>query len=42
MVAVGTAALVDPTAPVRILRELKDFMEEYGYKNVESLRGVIK
>lgn len=37
-VSVGTAALVDPTAPVRIKRELIEFMTQYGYRNLQELR----
>ncbi|MDD4584102.1 MAG: dihydroorotate dehydrogenase [Eubacteriales bacterium] len=41
-VAVGTAALVDPTAPVRILRELEEYMVQYGFSTIEDIRsGVI-
>lgn len=39
-VAVGTAALVDPTAPVRILDELREFMEVYGYVDIQAIREV--
>jgi dihydroorotate dehydrogenase (NAD+) catalytic subunit len=41
MVAVGTAALVDPTAPVRVLEELESFMEEYGYADIKSIRNAL-
>lgn len=41
-VAVGTAALVDPSAPLRILAELKNFMEENDYKNIEAVRNALK
>ncbi len=37
-VFVGTAALVDPSAPVRIIQELEDFMSAKGYGSVEELR----
>jgi dihydroorotate dehydrogenase (NAD+) catalytic subunit len=37
-VSVGTAALVDPTAPVRIKRELIAFMDQYGYQNLKEIR----
>lgn len=37
-VSVGTAALTDPTAPVRIKRELIEFMNRYGYKNLNEIR----
>lgn len=38
-VSVGTAALVDPTAPVRIKKELIEFMKQYGYQNLQQLRA---
>lgn len=37
-VSVGTAALVDPAAPVRIKRELVEFMERYGYQNLQQIK----
>lgn len=37
-VAVGTAALVDPSAPVRIIAELTGFMEEQGYSTIRELK----
>lgn len=37
-VSVGTAALVDPAAPVRIKKELVGFMEQYGYRNLQQIR----
>lgn len=37
-VAVGTAALVDPTAPVRILGELEAYMERMGFDSVAALK----
>ncbi|MCL2368472.1 MAG: dihydroorotate dehydrogenase [Oscillospiraceae bacterium] len=40
-VAVGTAALVDPTAPVRILEELGAFMEEFGFADVRGIREAL-
>ena len=40
-VAVGMAALVDPTAPVRILDELNSFMEEYGFTDIESIKTAL-
>jgi len=39
-VAVGTAALVNPTAPVDILDELIGLMEERSYLNLEELKDV--
>lgn len=38
-VSVGTAALVNPTAPVDIKRELIAYMERYGFKNLAELRS---
>lgn len=37
-IAIGTAALVDPAAPVRIKRELTDFMCRSGYHNLQQIR----
>ena len=37
-ISVGTAALVDPTAPVRVKEELIEFMKRYGYRNLKQLR----
>ncbi len=39
-VFVGSAALMDPRAPVRIIEELENFMCEKGYENIEELRGI--
>ncbi|QAT44084.1 dihydroorotate dehydrogenase [Aminipila luticellarii] len=36
-VSVGTAALVNPTAPVDILRELKQYMREQGFKTIGEI-----
>lgn len=38
-VAVGTAIFVDPLAPLRILAELEDFLEEKGVARVADLVG---
>ncbi|HML38823.1 MAG TPA: dihydroorotate dehydrogenase [Bacillota bacterium] len=40
-ISVGTAALVDPTAPVRIKRELIAFMEQYGYRDLKEIREAL-
>ncbi len=40
-VAIGTAAFADPAAPVRILKELQEFMEEEGVDDVNSLIGTL-
>ncbi len=37
-VSVGTAALVNPTAPVDIKNELIDFMNKYGFKSLKEIR----
>ena len=39
-VAVGTTALVDPTAPVRILAELRDFMAKHGFEDIQAIKEV--
>lgn len=38
IVSVGTAALVNPTAPVDILEELKTYMQEQGFKTINEIR----
>ncbi len=38
IVSVGTAALVNPTAPVDILEELKDYMRENNFKTIGEIR----
>ncbi len=38
IVSVGTAALINPTAPVDILEELKIYMEEQGFKTIAQVR----
>ncbi|MDD4121574.1 MAG: dihydroorotate dehydrogenase [Eubacteriales bacterium] len=40
-VSVGTAALVDPTAPVRIKNELIAFMQQNEYKNLQQIRDAL-
>ena len=39
-VAVGTAALADPIAPVRVLEELKTYMKEQGYRSLRDIPRV--
>ena len=34
----GTAALVNPLAPMEILQELKEFMIEMGYRTIAEMR----
>ncbi len=36
-VSIGTAALVNPTAPINILNQLRSFMEEEGYKSIDEI-----
>ncbi len=38
-VAVGTAALVNPTAPVDVVEGLRAFMEQNGYENIAALKA---
>lgn len=42
MISVGTAALVDPMAPLRIKRELIDFMSQNGYQNLKEIREALR
>lgn len=37
-VSIGTAAFANPTAPVEIKRELIEYMERYGFKNLQEIR----
>ena len=41
MVATGTTNLVEPDCPVRILRELEEFMDKTGVKDINEIRGII-
>ncbi len=41
-VQIGTAALVDPRAPMRILEEMRQWMQKEGLDNLEQLRASIK
>lgn len=41
-VSVGTAALVNPTAPVDILQELKNYMVEQGFKTISEIRDAFQ
>lgn len=41
-VAVGTAALVDPTAPIRILHELEDYLREQGYTSITQWKNAFQ
>lgn len=41
-VSVGTAALVDPTAPVRIKKELIEYMEQYNFRTLGEIRDAFE
>lgn len=41
-VSVGTAALVNPTAPITIKNELIKLMKQYGYKNLLEIREAMQ
>ena len=41
-VAVGTASLTEPGAPLRILEELESFMKQQGYNSINEMKGIIK
>ena len=41
-VAVGTAALINPTAPVEVVEGLRAFMEREGYQNIAALKAAFK
>lgn len=40
-VSVGTAALIDPAATVRIKKELVEFMDKCGYQNLQQIREAL-
>lgn len=42
MVATGTLNLTEPDCPVRILKELNDFMEKTGVTDINEIRGIIE
>lgn len=41
-VQVGTANFWDPAAPIRIARELDQFLEQQGIDNVKQIVGTLK
>lgn len=41
-VQVGTAMLVDPAAPIRIVRELMDELKSQGVSSVDRIRGALR
>ena len=42
IVAPGTINLTEPDCPVRILRELEEFMDKTGVKDINDIRGIIE
>lgn len=41
-VAIGTAMFADPTAPVKALEELEEWMERHGVRTVRELSGAVE
>ncbi|MDF2654652.1 MAG: dihydroorotate dehydrogenase [Bacillota bacterium] len=41
VISIGTAALVDPEAPVRIKRELIHFMKNNGYRSLQEIKDAL-
>lgn len=41
-VSIGTAALVDPAAPVRIKKELTEFMKQNGYQKLRQIQEALE
>ncbi len=41
-ISVGTAAFANPTAPIDIKRELIEYMERYGFKNLQEIRDAFQ
>ncbi|MDA3730607.1 dihydroorotate dehydrogenase [Niameybacter massiliensis] len=41
-VSIGTAALINPTAPVDIKNEFIAYMNQYGFKNLAELRAALQ
>jgi dihydroorotate dehydrogenase (NAD+) catalytic subunit len=42
LVGVGTAALRDPRAPERILKELEGWTAKHGVTDIQTLRGALE
>jgi dihydroorotate dehydrogenase (NAD+) catalytic subunit len=42
LVGIGTAALRDPRAPQRIVRELEQWCERHGVQSLSELRGSLE
>ena len=40
LVEIGTAALINPTAPIRIKRELIEYMERKNIKNIADIKRI--
>ncbi|ONI39315.1 dihydroorotate dehydrogenase B catalytic subunit [Candidatus Epulonipiscium fishelsonii] len=38
-VAIGTATLIDPTAPIKIKNEFSQYMDLYNFKNISELKS---
>ncbi|MCC5909567.1 MAG: dihydroorotate dehydrogenase [Clostridiaceae bacterium] len=38
-VAVGTANFADPTATIKVIEGIENYLLEYGFENIEELRG---
>ena len=41
-IAVGTATFADPAAPLKVLNELKEWMDSHGVKSVSELIGQVQ
>ena len=41
-IAVGTGALVNPTAPVDVVEGLRAFMEREGYESIAALKAAFQ
>ncbi len=41
-VEVGTANLIDPEAPVKIIKELTEYCQKNGMDKIESIIGTLK
>jgi dihydroorotate dehydrogenase (NAD+) catalytic subunit len=42
LVGMGTAAMRDPRAPGRVIRELGDWCSSHGVRNIQDLRGTLE
>ena len=41
-ISVGTASFANPTAPIDIKRELIEYMERYGFKNLQEIKDAFQ